>query len=113
MDKNNELHAWQPWTECLSAFKYLSCLESPGEFQNWRIYWVGTLTLLKTIRDVLERVDRTQSQSHHKAIHDFLKEIATKRKNWPAPGSEDIELGVLMEPEVRHGEAEVYAGVQA
>jgi hypothetical protein len=33
--------------------------------------------------------------------------------NWPAPGSEDTELGVLMELEVRHGEAEVYAGVQA
>src|SRR3954452_1537995 len=24
---------------------------------------------------------------------------------WPAPGSEDTELGVLMELEVRHGEA--------
>jgi hypothetical protein len=32
---------------------------------------------------------------------------------WPAPGSEDIELGVLMEPEVRHGETEVYTRVQA
>ena len=32
---------------------------------------------------------------------------------WPAPGSEDTELGVLMEPEVRHGETEVHAGVQA
>jgi hypothetical protein len=32
---------------------------------------------------------------------------------WPAPGSEDTELGVLMEPEVSHGETEVYAGVQA
>jgi hypothetical protein len=30
---------------------------------------------------------------------------------WPAPGSEDTELGVLLEPEVDHGEAEVYAGV--
>jgi hypothetical protein len=28
---------------------------------------------------------------------------------WPAPGSEDTELGVLMELEVRHGEAEVHA----
>jgi hypothetical protein len=28
---------------------------------------------------------------------------------WPAPGSEDTELGVLMELEVRHGEASVYA----
>jgi hypothetical protein len=27
---------------------------------------------------------------------------------WPAAGSEDTELGVLMEPEVGHGEAEVY-----
>jgi hypothetical protein len=33
--------------------------------------------------------------------------------DWPAPGSEDTELGVLMEPEVGHGETEVYARVQA
>jgi len=32
---------------------------------------------------------------------------------WPAPGSEDTEFGVLMEQEVRHGEATVYARVQA
>jgi len=32
---------------------------------------------------------------------------------WPAPGSKDTELGVLMGPEVDHGEADVYAGVQA
>jgi hypothetical protein len=39
---------------------------------------------------------------------------ATKRSaKWPAPGSADTELGVLMELEVGHGEAEVYAGVQA
>jgi serine/threonine protein kinase len=36
-----------------------------------------------------------------------------KPGNWPAPGSEDTELGVLMEAEVGHGETEVYAGVQA
>jgi hypothetical protein len=34
-------------------------------------------------------------------------------KLWPAPGSEDTELGVLMELEVGHGETEVYPGVQA
>jgi hypothetical protein len=34
-------------------------------------------------------------------------------KYWPAPGSEDTELGVLMGPEVGHGEAEVHARVQA
>ena len=32
---------------------------------------------------------------------------------WPAPGSEDTELGVLMGPEVCHGAAEVHARVQA
>jgi DNA-binding protein H-NS len=35
------------------------------------------------------------------------------KKLWPAPGSEDTELGVLMEPEVGHGETEVYPRVQA
>ena len=32
---------------------------------------------------------------------------------WAAPGSEDTKFGVTMGPEVGHGEAEVYAGVQA
>ena len=36
-----------------------------------------------------------------------------RRYLWPAPGSADTELGVLMEPEVDHGEAEVYTRVQA
>jgi hypothetical protein len=31
---------------------------------------------------------------------------------WPAPDSEDTELGVFMEPEVSHGETKVYPGVQ-
>jgi hypothetical protein len=34
-------------------------------------------------------------------------------EDWPAPGSEDTELGVLMELEVGHGETEVYPRVQA
>lgn len=32
---------------------------------------------------------------------------------WPAPGSEDTKLGVFMGPEVSHGEAKIYARVQA
>jgi len=39
--------------------------------------------------------------------------IATGFALWPAPGSEDTELGVFMGPEVSHGETKVYAGVQA
>ena len=43
----------------------------------------------------------------HEDIPDFIRAL------WPAPGSEDTELGVLLEPEVGHGEAEVYTRVQA
>jgi hypothetical protein len=43
----------------------------------------------------------------------FLKFEIENFKGWPAPGSEDTELGVLMEREVRHGAAEIYARVQA
>jgi hypothetical protein len=32
---------------------------------------------------------------------------------WPAPGSEDTELGVFMGSEVSHGATKVYAGIQA
>jgi hypothetical protein len=42
------------------------------------------------------------------------KNVRVKEEDvWPAPGSEDTELGVLMELEVGHGETEVYPGVQA
>ena len=42
-----------------------------------------------------------------------LQQGATHSSRWPAPSSEDTELGVLMGPEVGHGETKVYAGVQA
>jgi hypothetical protein len=41
----------------------------------------------------------------------FPERLTIGNHVWPAPGSEDTKLGVLMEREVRHGEAEVYAGV--
>ena len=39
--------------------------------------------------------------------------LKTNNDMWPVPGFEDTELGVLMGPEVRHGEAAIYARVQA
>ena len=36
-----------------------------------------------------------------------------KRWGWPAPGSEDTELGVFMELEVSYGKTKVYTRVQA
>lgn len=74
------LHAWKPWQECLAAFRFLACLDSPGDFAHWRIYWAGALTLLATTRDVLERVDRKTSKVHSKIISDFIKHIATTRE---------------------------------
>lgn len=50
---------------------------------HWRIYWAGTLTLLKTIRDVLDRVDRHESSAHSRVIHDFLKYLALKKHLHP------------------------------
>ena len=44
---------------------------------------------------------------------DTWKLLWRKDLIWPAPGSEDTELGVLMELEVGHGETKVHAGVQA
>ncbi|MBN8956063.1 MAG: hypothetical protein J0H17_05690 [Rhizobiales bacterium] len=46
-------------------------------------------------------------------MKDFQELADEAFSDWPAPGSEDTELGVLMELEVGHGEASVYAGVQA
>jgi hypothetical protein len=47
----------------------------------------------------------------------FVKEINSRfsrnAAEWPAPGSEDTELGVLMKLEVGHAETEVYPRVQA
>jgi len=42
------------------------------------------------------------------AVTDLL---AMQQQMWPAPGSTDTELSVLMEPEVCHGETEVYPRV--
>ena len=43
----------------------------------------------------------------------FKQIEAQQPLDWPAPGSEDTKFGVTMGPEVDHGEAKVYAGVQA
>jgi hypothetical protein len=52
----------------------------------------------------------TEPSLRDKLSANFMKAFEA---DWPAPGSEDTELGVLMELEVGHGETEVHAGVQA
>jgi hypothetical protein len=58
--------------------------------------------------------DQKQNQAALEIVKLAVKKLrAIIRDYWPAPGSEDTELGVLMELEVGHGETEVHAGVQA
>jgi hypothetical protein len=52
-------------------------------------------------------------ENHCPVIIEYKRDTNPNVVNWPAPGSEDTELGVFMGPEVSHGETKVYAGVQA
>jgi len=70
---------------------------------------IGTITT-DVVVDFIKRQPETDDAIH--AGMKFLLYLA-QQPWWPAPGSEDTELGVLMEPEVGHGETEVYARVQA
>jgi hypothetical protein len=57
-----------------------------------------------------DRITKSVQQLHSRLL---ALESCTDFNSWPAPGSEDTELGVLMELEVGHGETEVYPRVQA
>ena len=55
-----------------------------------------------------------QPQAFVEFIEANNREFRRERDSaWPAPGSADTELGVLLEPEVCHGETKVYTRVQA
>jgi hypothetical protein len=72
-------------------------------------------------------VDLTRKQSTNEIDEGVVKALGEFNRNliifagpktirvyvWPAPGSEDTELGVFIGPEVSHGETKVYARVQA
>ncbi len=58
-------------------------------------------------------VGTTLAQLPDGFFNKILNHLKTASAQWPAPGSEDTKLGVLMEREVRHGASEIYAGIQA
>jgi hypothetical protein len=64
-------------------------------------------------RIVIARKVADAERNELEFLFDHLGHITKLRDYWPAPGSEDTELGVLMELEVGHGETEVYPRVQA
>jgi hypothetical protein len=64
-------------------------------------------------------LDRPRNQSRNPYANNPIQTKVTMTPatnsngvQWPAPGSEDTELGVFMGPEVSHGEAKIYARVQ-
>ena len=65
---------------------------------------------LAEVRAELEKQLEALSTSKRKAVRTGS---SLRGRKWPAPGSEDTELGVLMELEVGHGETEVYPRIQA
>jgi len=74
--------------------------------------WTGKVAKRKGMLEALSELYLADNEFQSKFA---LQENFSNQKAvyWPAPGSEDTELGVLMEPEVGHGETEIYAGVQA
>jgi hypothetical protein len=62
---------------------------------------------------LLERVKESDPTFEDRSRRFFDTYLGQYFEKWPAPGSEDTELGVSMEPEVDHGEAEVHTRVQA
>ena len=70
--------------------------------------------ILSKLRPAAEEARRVYRKFRKEVptIHGHLRELKA-RGGGLHPVPTDTELGVLMEPEVGHGEAEVYAGVQA
>jgi hypothetical protein len=72
-----------------------------------------------TTNNEIELLQQINPQAHRIRLRELYSKLNDARREmerlgyWPAPGFEDTEFGVLMEPEVDHGEAEVYARVQA
>jgi hypothetical protein len=78
--------------------------------QQRQIALVSDESALPSITDMYRNAtNRRSSQKPRAAYH----ATSFNSPTWPAPGSADTELGVLMEPEVSHGATKVYAGVQA
>jgi dGTPase len=92
----------------------------PGDesdfFRNRLTHSLEVAQIAKSIAIRLNYLIREKCGGDAGAIDTDLVELvalAHDMGHWPAPGSEDTELGVFMGPEVSHGETKVYAGVQA
>jgi len=121
----HRLHSYDPICSCYRRHLSQRHLE-----EAYIEVWGGhAIRLLRLELKLIQRLDKHRHSNKQKVrvehvhihagaqgvsgISNSSKERDNEDAKWPAPGSEDTELGVLMEPEVSHGETEVYAGVQA
>jgi hypothetical protein len=85
---------------------------SNGEMDSYRLR-KGDVLINRT--NSLDQVGKAGivEDNQEAVFASYLVRLTVNTARWPAPGSKDTELGVLMELEVGHGETAVYAGVQA
>jgi len=62
---SKDLQAWKPLKDCQRAFQKLELIEDANE---WRIYWVACVSLLRSIGHVLNSVDVKISPDHTQVI---------------------------------------------
>jgi chromosome partitioning protein len=96
----------------------LGCRIASGLLERpvYREFFAAGLTVL----DPIEGFESAAAPAR-RGVQNLIREIGLIEENddledealWPAPGSEDTELGVFMEPEVSHGKTKVYTRVQA
>lgn len=83
-----ELLAWKPWIDAVDAYQFLSRMNSPGDHQHWRLYWIAGIAMLRAVGHVLDKVDSKHSDLSKRIISDWW--AANKLKN-PAIFFEFIE----------------------
>lgn len=72
------LKAWQPLTDCKTAFDRLELVTDDEE---WRIYWVACVTLLRTVGHVLKNEDSKVSNIHKCVIGEHFKGLRAEKSH--------------------------------
>jgi hypothetical protein len=78
------LKAWEPLWDCVSIlfqFQNSDVADGEEELQEWRIYWVAGLALLRTVGHVLKKVDAKTSPNHADAISALWRGFQADRVN--------------------------------
>ena len=112
IDTNIFLSFYHLTNEDLEELKKLAALIDNSEIQLFLPDQIKNEFTRNRSAKIVDAMRKLQEAKFNLSFPLFAKDYA-EYDEWPAPGSEDTELGVLMEREVRHGAAKVHARVQA